>query len=241
LSAGSGEPTGILAWCEGSANSCIDLDVYSLGTLNYERVVDNKVSRDTWYLQYSYDSIQGSLTFEEYSAMFNLIEYFVLQFEFNGNYYWVKKDSINSDVANQRIQIYFSFLPEDANRFPLDTTVASRTIYNSIGYYGLGNYSHSEGESTAAVGKSQHAQGKFNLIDTENKYAHIVGNGQGEFMRSNAHTLDWEGNAWYAGVLSASDIIINNTSGNVIESLLDTINNLQVRIKALEDAQIATE
>ena len=33
------------------------------------------------------------------------------------------------------------------------------------------------------------------------KYAHIVGNGTGiaDNQRSNAHTLDWEGNAWFAG------------------------------------------
>ena len=35
--------------------------------------------------------------------------------------------------------------------------------------------------------------------DAEGKYAHIVGNGTGENDRSNAHTLDWEGNAWFAG------------------------------------------
>lgn len=33
------------------------------------------------------------------------------------------------------------------------------------------------------------------------KYAHIVGNGTSDDNRSNAHTLDWDGNAWYAGTL----------------------------------------
>lgn len=36
-------------------------------------------------------------------------------------------------------------------------------------------------------------------IDYERRYAHIVGNGDSEDNRSNAHTLDWNGNAWYAG------------------------------------------
>lgn len=44
-------------------------------------------------------------------------------------------------------------------------------------------------------------QGKYNIEDTANKYAHIVGNGNPN-TRANAHTLDWEGNAWYAGKLS---------------------------------------
>jgi hypothetical protein len=38
-------------------------------------------------------------------------------------------------------------------------------------------------------------------------YAHIVGNGIDEERRSNAHTLDWSGNAWFAG-----DVYIGSTS-----------------------------
>ena len=63
------------------------------------------------------------------------------------------------------------------------------------------NGSHSEGRSTIAKGSSQHVQGKFNVEDTENKYAHIVGNGNnngGVVSKSNAHTLDWNGIAWFA-------------------------------------------
>ena len=62
-----------------------------------------------------------------------------------------------------------------------------------------GNYSHAEGRWTIASGEAQHVQGKWNIKDTENKYAHIVGNGSSQDQRSNAHTLDWEGNAWFAG------------------------------------------
>jgi hypothetical protein len=59
--------------------------------------------------------------------------------------------------------------------------------------------SHAEGYLTFAIGDYQHAQGKNNILDTQNKYAHIVGNGTSDMSRSNAHTLDWEGNAWFAG------------------------------------------
>ena len=63
-------------------------------------------------------------------------------------------------------------------------------------------YTHAEGFYTIAKGYSQHVQGKCNIEDTTGKYAHIVGNGESETERSNAHTLDWEGNAWYAGKLT---------------------------------------
>lgn len=68
---------------------------------------------------------------------------------------------------------------------------------------GLG--AHAEGYYTIANGQYQHVQGRYNIEDTEHKYAHIVGNGADDYstgnqeIRSNAHTLDWDGNAWYAG------------------------------------------
>ena len=67
--------------------------------------------------------------------------------------------------------------------------------------------SHAEGGYTIASGDYSHVQGKFNVENTNSKYAHIVGNGTSS-ARSNAHTLDWHGNAWYAG-----DVYIGSTSG----------------------------
>ena len=61
-----------------------------------------------------------------------------------------------------------------------------------------GQYSHAEGFGTLASSNHQHVQGKYNVEDTTNTYAHIVGNGSAS-KRSNAHTLDWDGNAWFAG------------------------------------------
>lgn len=61
-----------------------------------------------------------------------------------------------------------------------------------------GNGSHVEGFGTVASGKYQHVQGKYNVEDTEGRYAHIVGSGS-DAERRNIHTLDWEGNAEYAG------------------------------------------
>lgn len=68
--------------------------------------------------------------------------------------------------------------------------------------------SHAEGFYTIASGHYSHAQGKYNIEDTEEKYAHIVGNGASSSARSNAHTLDWDGNAWFAG-----DVYVGGTSG----------------------------
>ena len=84
------------------------------------------------------------------------------------------------------------------------------------GYYthASGENSHAEGNSTNALNQSQHVQGEWNIQDhtgtasTRGTYAHIVGNGTRESARSNAHTLDWSGNAWFAG-----DVYVGSTSG----------------------------
>lgn len=69
-----------------------------------------------------------------------------------------------------------------------------------------GNQSHVEGTHTIALGDGQHVQGKYNLAG--NTSAHVVGNGTSNSNRSNAHTLDWTGNAWFAG-----DVYVGSTSG----------------------------
>lgn len=72
------------------------------------------------------------------------------------------------------------------------------------GYYTVssGQRSHSEGCFTEAASQYQHVQGKYNVVDSNGVYAHIVGNGTGKNNRHNAHTLDWQGNAWFAGKLT---------------------------------------
>ena len=84
-----------------------------------------------------------------------------------------------------------------------DNTTASGDFSHAEGSYttASGTNSHAEGYYTKALGQYQHVQGKYNIEDTENKYAHIVGNGEYS-TKSNAHTLDWQGNAWYQGKLS---------------------------------------
>ena len=81
--------------------------------------------------------------------------------------------------------------------------------------------SHAEGLYTQADGEYQHVQGKYNILDTEGKYAHIVGNGTGTSSRSNAHTVDWEGNAEYAG-----DVIAKGCGGAEPISLVKTSTQL---------------
>lgn len=71
---------------------------------------------------------------------------------------------------------------------------------------------HAEGYHTDALSKNQHVQGKYNISDTTATYAHIVGNGSSDTARSNAHTLDWSGNAWYAGTVEGTAMIVKSST-----------------------------
>lgn len=79
-----------------------------------------------------------------------------------------------------------------------------------------GLYSHAEGESTTASGRASHAQGRgtiassahqsvlgtWNVADAADTYIEIVGKGTADNTRSNARTLDWNGNEVLAGGLT---------------------------------------
>lgn len=84
-----------------------------------------------------------------------------------------------------------------------DTTIGKRSVALGANVEASGVNSHAEGFGTVASAKYQHVQGKYNVEDTEGRYAHIVGGGN-DAERRNIHTLDWEGNAEYAGDVIAT-------------------------------------
>ena len=80
-------------------------------------------------------------------------------------------------------------------------------------------YSHAEGNSTIAAGiDAQHVQGRYNVEDTEGKYAHIVGWGTSS-LRKNIHTLDTEGNAIFAGDVTAGTVSLKEISSTATGAL----------------------
>lgn len=72
-----------------------------------------------------------------------------------------------------------------------------------------GDESHAEGMGTIANHAYQHVSGTFNTPDdslndsnTYGNFVEIVGNGSDDDNRSNARTLDWDGNEWISGNLT---------------------------------------
>ena len=166
-------------------------------------------------------------------------EYIALQFADDvEQWYYIRPQDFTCDNSN--MYVTFSFLNNSEN-FPITTDQNNREISSFYFQKNLGDYSHSEGTSTAfgryshsegnntiSQGECQHVQGRYNIVDTENKYSHIIGNGESSDERSNAHTVDWNGNAWYAGNVRSKDIVLEDSEGNVIvESLADTLEDLK--------------
>ena len=105
---------------------------------------------------------------------------------------------------------------------------------------------HAEGTGTKASSSYQHVQGKHNIEDTENKYLHIVGNGSSDTARSNAHTLDWSGNAWFAGKLTqegtptedkdlSTKKYVDDKVAGIVDSAPETLDTLKELSTALGD------
>ena len=81
-----------------------------------------------------------------------------------------------------------------------------------------GEASHAEGLGTIANSDYQHAEGRYNIADTDDEYAHIVGNGTADNARSNAMTLDWDGNLVVSGEVEDGD-------GNILSGKADKVSD----------------
>lgn len=95
-----------------------------------------------------------------------------------------------------------------------------------------GYYNKSNGANIGAVygynnilsGEYCFVAGKCNERDNRNQYAFIVGGGTSDSDRKNIHTLDWAGNANYAGD-------VTNGAGVSMNSLKSAVDNLETVAK----------
>lgn len=95
------------------------------------------------------------------------------------------------------------------------TAFGNSTISSAYG-------SFSEGLHTKASSSYQHVQGRYNIEDVQNRYAHIVGGGTSNSDRKNIYALDWGGNAWFAGNVTNG----NGVSLSGLKSEVDEVRNI---------------
>lgn len=166
------------------------IDEYSFGLIS--KVFDSKV-------QWATAASSASLTLTSTSVTNTFYE--------GASYASVYIYEIKSERKNDLLKIC-------ANSEGYDTVSSGIAAHaEGFGTRARGRASHTEGSGTIASSNYQHVHGKFNVEDTNGTYIHIVGNGSSDTERSNAHTLDWEGNAWFAGNITGKQ-------ANVTEQVL---------------------
>lgn len=119
----------------------------------------------------------------------------------------------------------FTIVGTSGSNVTLDKTMSSSSAIDAVivfvyNHYASGLSSHAEGVGTIADSKMQHVQGQYNIVDSDDKYAHIVGNGLTNKNRSNAHTLDWNGLGWFKGGLKVGGT--SQDDQNAVEVALKT-------------------
>lgn len=101
-----------------------------------------------------------------------------------------------------------------------------------------GAYAFATGFELLASSDYQTVTGRANIEDKECKYLHIVGNGKlnddySVAERSNAHTIDWDGNAWYAGSVEAKYFVLKSSTAGSNKRFMITVDD-SGNIKATE-------
>ena len=88
-------------------------------------------------------------------------------------------------------------------------------------------YVHVEGCGNVGRNKYQHVQGCYNAYEgLSTDIIHVVGNGKSNSERSNAHTLNKNGNAWFAGTLTTEGkLTTKDISANSVTSSGDVVAN----------------
>lgn len=230
---GNGEPFS----CDSSDDGTFYLNVSDSGThtikISYQGEIIHKI--DKKYLP-EFSSIKNVLDGSAegsvrtiYSAPENY-EYIMGECAFaegcytkaSGNYSHAEGFSTIASSDRSHAEGHYTTASSSASHAEGSNTTASGAYSHAEGYNttASGYASHAEGSGTIASGAYQHVQGKYNIEDTEDKYAHIVGNGTSASSRSNAHTLDWNGNAWFAG-----DVYVGGTSQDDGEKLVTESEN----------------
>lgn len=115
---------------------------------------------------------------------------------------------------------------EQINKLSLGSSRVGPVIGFSVGEnaYASGDNTVALGQSTTAQRKNQLVFGRYNILDTEGAdtdaegaYSEIVGNGGTSSNRSNARTLDWDGNEVLAGSITPNGGIV--LGDNTVKSI----------------------
>lgn len=112
------------------------------------------------------------------------------------------------------------------------STTASGTSSHAEGQFttASGSYSHAQNYSTIAAGQSQTTIGEYNISDITSAF--IIGNGSADNARSNAYSINWNGESVQAGSATVNGAI---TAAGAITTSIGNISTASGAINATND------
>ena len=110
--------------------------------------------------------------------------------------------------------------------------LADASFATSGGYVDVTGVCSAALNNSSAAGRDQLTIGKNNIKDTNSDYVFIVGNSDDYNVRSNAHTLDWSGNGWFAGGLKVGGTGQDDTAAVSVltENDMTAITNAEIDV-----------
>ena len=184
----------------------------------YNTIRISGAPNSTIYELYKYSGgfdVGSVLTYNDTYSEENAVYSIVTNIDFKNKTIEVDKTLSSTETFDKKYIQFYQGANGDYSHAEGYDTIANGEASHAEGYYtradgqtshaegyntqAIGNYSHAEGYATIANSNYQHVQGKYNIKDTENKYVHIIGNGDEGGMQANIHTVDWHGNAWFSG------------------------------------------
>lgn len=218
---------------EGSTEASLPVDVETLETIceNIEFTKTNNTytfptaitinSDGLYYISYSYysnnvfDEINSGYGFSKPETINNELSVQWLSDISTNSIIMTASKIVDTQIAASAKAIVSIYKVNIIINDRLKKAALLREGYNNIA---SGSCAHAEGKNNVASGVGTHVEGYGNIASYDythvqgkhnmtGNYAHIVGNGTST-TRSNAHVLDWSGNAWFAG-----DVYVNGVPG----------------------------
>lgn len=189
--------------------------IKGLVTTPYSKaIVNSYIAVGEAYLSASGGSIQSTNKISQIDEVYGDDARTIIYFE------RTPSSSITSSAVNAQVYLYLrgSLASGRGAHAEGDSTIATNSASHAEGLWTVASnsYAHAEGFGTVASYQYQHVEGKYNKPGS---FLHIVGNGTDNDNRSNAHTLDSSGNAWFAGNIKVGGSSYNDTNAKNISEL----------------------
>lgn len=209
------------AHSEGNATTASGENAHAEG---WQTRATGKASHAEGYLDDAHKDSYGATALYSHSEGFNTLA--------GGNYSHAEGRLTQAKAQSSHAEGQNTQATAQSSHSEGENTVASGKASHAegIGTSAKNNYSHTEGEATISSCDHQHVQGRYNLEDANQAF--IIGNGSSS-KRSNALTLDWNGNLKIAGTFTDGD---GNSFASMMKRLSDLEKAYEEKLGQIEEA-----